>query len=394
MNGFVSPNDMVGNSDSARISAAIQKAKASGVNKVVIPRYNKRTDSQIWVIEETITLPSDIEIVFDHAHLILAEGKYLNMFAAGTPNADGALAKDATKNITLRGVGNATLDGGVYNGLSERNYKSLGIDIYRNTTILLFNVDGLTVENLSVVNQRWWGITNVFVRNATYRNIRFKADYSRFVDGVHYPDQIPQNYEEIYVKNADGIDLRIGCNNFTIENVTGFVEDDGVALTALGTGEIERGMFVRDMDTAIHDVTIKNVSIESRCSNVRLLNDNGHKLYNVTVDGVTSLLSGRFQNGSTIRIGDMAYAKAHSTLGDTHDIHIRNVNVQSYSGISIVKGLVNATIENVTLQEGAKVGVRAFPDSCATLKNCHIDRITFVDEDAVAIDPTNITYVD
>ena len=52
MNAFVSPNDMVGNSDSARISAAIQKAKASGVNKVVIPRYNKRTDSQIWVIED------------------------------------------------------------------------------------------------------------------------------------------------------------------------------------------------------------------------------------------------------------------------------------------------------------------------------------------------------
>lgn len=394
MNAFVSPNSVAGNTDSQRIAGAISLAKQNGTNMVVIPRKNERTGENFWTIDQTIALPSDIEIVFDNAHLILAEGKYLNMFTAGEPQEDGALSTDATKNITLRGIGNATLDGGVYNGLSERNYKSLGIDIYRNTTMLFFNVDGLTVENLAVVNQRWWGITNVFVRNATYRNIRFKADYSRVVDGVHYPDQIPQNYEEIYVKNADGIDLRIGCHNFTIQNITGFVEDDGVALTALGTGEIERGMFVRDMDTAIHDVTIENVSIESRCSNVRLLNDNGHKLYNVTVNGVTSLLSGRFQNGSTIRIGDMAYAKAHSTLGDTHDIHIRNLNVHSYSGISIVKGLVDSTIENLSLQAGAKVGVRAFPASSATLKNCKIDRILFTDEDATAIDDTNMTFID
>ena len=393
MNGFVCPNAMAGNTDSQRIAAAISKAKQDGVNRVVIPRKNERTGEDFWTIDQTIVLPSDIEIVFDNAHLILAEGKFLNMFTAGTPCENGVLSADATKNITLRGIGNATLDGGVYNGLSERNCKSLGIDIYRNTTMLFFNVDGLTVENLAVVNQRWWGVTNVFVRNATYRNIRFKADYSRFVDGVHYPDQIPQNYEEIYVKNADGIDLRIGCHNFTIENITGFVEDDGVALTALG-GEVSRGYFVRDLDHDIHDVTIKNVSIESRCSNVRLLNDNGYKLYNVTVDGVTSLLSGRFQNGSTMRIGDMSYAKNHSTLGDTHDIHVKNLNVHSYSGISVVKGLVNSTIENIVLNEGAKVGVRAFPNSTATLKNCTIDRIIYTDDDAVSIDETGITYAD
>ena len=394
MKDFVCPNDMTGNTDSARIAAAIAAAKDSGVNKVVIPRHNAATGKDFWVIEETIELPGDIEIVFDNAHLILAEGKYLNMFTAGTPCEGGALKKDTVRNITLRGVGGATLDGGVYNGLSERNWKQLGVDIYRNTTILLFNVDGLLVENLSVVNQRWWGITNVFVRNATYRNIRFLADYSRVVDGVHYPDQVPQNYEEIYVKNADGIDLRIGCNHFTIENITGFVEDDGVALTALGTGETERGLFVKDLDGDIHDVTIKNVSIESRCSNVRLLNDNGRKLYNITVDGVTSLLSGRFQNGSTIRVGDMAYADKHSSLGDTHDIHIKNVNVHSYSGVTIVKGLVDSTIENITLQPGAKEGVRTYPGSAATLKNCTIERIFCTDPDAVAINLENVTVLD
>ena len=31
-------------------------------------------------------------------------------------------------------------------------------------------------------------------------------------------------YEEVLVKNSDGVDLRIGCHDIKIENITGFID--------------------------------------------------------------------------------------------------------------------------------------------------------------------------
>ncbi len=110
-----------GATDAAQIQNAIVEAKKSGTNRVRIPRHNDRTGADIWNIDRTIFLPSDIEIVLDNAHLRLADGAFCNLFA------NEAITKEAArtpageqKNITLRGIGNAILDGGTYNGLSEK----------------------------------------------------------------------------------------------------------------------------------------------------------------------------------------------------------------------------------------------------------------------------------
>lgn len=375
MNAYITPNQTVKQSDSESIRAAIVLAKETKINAVCIPKHNERTGEDLWVIDTTIELPSDIEILIDDAHLILAEGKYLNMFSTGSPEQN--TAADETKNVTLRGRGNAILDGGIYNGLCEKNSLQDGRPhISKNTTLLFFNTSNLLVENLSVINQRWWGITNIFVHDAIYRNIHFEADYSRVDEnGVHHPDQLPTSYKEIYVKNADGIDLRVGCHDVLIENITGFTEDDSIALTALGGFERDRGYFIADGDADIHDVTIKNIVTESACANVRLLNDNGFKLYNVTVDGVHSIQSPKtVYNNSTVRIGDMVYARTHSTLGDIHHITVRNVVSEASVGVSLCKGLVDSSIDNVTVLKGT-AGVAAFKKYEATLKNCRIGSI-------------------
>lgn len=56
---FITPNDsgVIGETDSCSIQNAIALAKEQGINKILIPRYNKRTDSFIWIIEKTILLP-------------------------------------------------------------------------------------------------------------------------------------------------------------------------------------------------------------------------------------------------------------------------------------------------------------------------------------------------
>ena len=56
---------------------AIDQAVKLGLNQVVIPRPNKRRNDQIWIIDETILLPSGITVVLNNCVLRLAD----NVFA-------------------------------------------------------------------------------------------------------------------------------------------------------------------------------------------------------------------------------------------------------------------------------------------------------------------------
>ena len=389
MKACVSPNQTQRETDNLSIQAAIALAKEKGCNRVVIPSYNERTREKKWVFEDTVYLPGDIEIIIDNAYLVLADGIYANMFASETIlEGKGKTRNDGIKNVTIRGIGNAVLDGGNYNGLHEKNSQKDGRPhISKNTTMLFFNVSGLTVENICVKRQRWWGITNIFVEDAVYRNISFDADYSRIDEnGVHHPDELPRNYSEIYIKNADGIDLRIGCHDIVIENITGFCEDDVIALTALGGFERRFGYVVEGESTDIHDVKIKNVMASGVCSIVRLLNDEGNKLYNIDVDGVISIPDTRAVPIYTLRIGDMAYAKEHSKIGDTYNITIRNVVANTACGINICKGLKDSLIENVVATEGCKYAVAA-NEGGAQFDNCVIRNVLDAGKESVAVKP-------
>ena len=288
---YINVNTTIGNTDNETITNAVRKAKENGINKVIIPKHNDRTDSDLWVIEDTIYLPNDIEILVDDAHLMLADNVYCNMFANASVSGtkDRTLA-DEQYGITIRGEGNAVLDGGKYNSLSERNSEKDGRPhISKNTTVLFVNCRNVTVENISIINQRWWGITNIFVRDSYFGNLCIRSDYSRFADGVHYPGEEPRNYDEIYIKNSDGIDLRVGCNNILIENITGYAEDDMIALTALGIFEKRLGYYVSDKDDDISDVTIKNITVRnvvSKCKyGVALYNE----LCNIKIENVTAI---------------------------------------------------------------------------------------------------------
>lgn len=386
-----------GATDAAQIQNAIVEAKKSGTNRVRIPRHNDRTGADIWNIDRTVFLPDDIELLIDNAHLRLADGVFCNMFA--NENLTKEISRTSAgeqKNITLRGIGNAILDGGTYNGLSEKNSLQDGRPhISVNTTLLFFNVSNLRVENLSVINQRWWGMTNIFVHDAVFRNLRFEADLSRIdSDGVHHPDEVPKTYNEIYVKNADGIDLRIGCHDVLIENITGFTEDDTVALTALGGFERKLRLIVEGQSTDIHDVKIRNVASDSYgCAVVRLLNDEGNKLYNIDVDGVTHVYSGKHtaRPEFVVRIGDMNYAKKHSTLGDTHHISIKNVYSHGKFAVGLFKGLVDAELDNIIVADGGSYGFGSHEGGNAVIENVRFGKFVTLSNSAKAFCENSFT---
>ena len=385
---YITPNAHLGASDAKCIQNAIDTAAACGSRRVRIPRLNERTGKERWVIDEAIRLPSDIEVLIDDAHLVLADGCFCNMFAAqGADSAEKAL-----RNITLRGRGEAVLDGGHYNGLSERNSEKDGMPHIVNNTLLLFtNVENLVVEDLALTRQRWWAITNIAVRHARFARIRFAAELSRIDEnGVHHPGEWPTRYREMYVKNADGIDLRIGCSNILIEDISGFTGDDTVALTALGGFERKLGLFPKGLSPDIHDVTVRRVDTETfACAGVRLLNHNGNRLYNVTVEDVTLRhTDGILRSHAAVSIGDKNYAEQLNAPGDTHHITVRNVRSAAAFGVSLCRFLSDSRIENIEALDG-QCAVAVRPDTTATLTGCRIQALRA--ENGTALDREGLT---
>lgn len=265
---YYTANDFSGGCDSEIIQEAINAAAKDGVGKVVITHYNKALDSTKWIIDGTILLPSDITVVLDNAYLIMAEGVMCRMFENSNAQLSvGKTMEGEQKNISIIGVGKAVLYGGVHNELTELNSNKDGMpSIHNNITVYFHNVRDFKIENLTIRNQHWWGLEIIFSRYGHVRDIHFEIEY-----------------RDDYWKNQDGVDIRIGCNNILVENITGETGDDVVALTALDP-DIE---CVYGKDCNIHDVVIRNVrAFCNECAIVRLLNHHRRKLYNITIDGI------------------------------------------------------------------------------------------------------------
>ena len=217
-----------------------------------------------WEIEEAIRIPSNFTLILEGCHLQMAEGVYANMFVNEHHDTEiGKTTAGTDTNIAILGRGEAILDGGIYNGLSERTQKRNGLPpIWKNNLVLFTNVDGFEISGLRCRNQRWWALCFVYSANGVLRDLDFtSSDIGVDAQGNRYRGLRWNAYGEILVKNSDGIDLRQGCHDFVIENITGFTEDDTVALTGLN-GELERTFAVAGLAPDIARVRIHNVRSE------------------------------------------------------------------------------------------------------------------------------------
>lgn len=251
--------------DAAMIQAAVDDAAQSG-ERVEIPRRNARTGKDIWILPRAIRLYSGSTVILDNCHLRLADGAFDNIFKNSIARTEEAAhVENRQYDICIAGMGNAVLDGGNHNGLVERNAREKGLSTLVNTLIHFHNAQRIVVENLRMVNARYWGMTFHFCSHGRVSNLHFQSC-------GHCPNQ-------------DGIDLRLGCCDFLLENITGYTQDDSIALTCLNDAAIQK---VAGMDDSIHNVIIRNIATNSLCANVRLLNHYGRKLYNVIIENVQS----------------------------------------------------------------------------------------------------------
>jgi hypothetical protein len=231
--------------------------------------------------------------------------------------------------------------------------------IWKNNLILFTNVDGFKIADISCHNQRWWAINLYYCANGYVGGVDFKAnDIGIDSCGNVYHGLVREKYDEVLVKNADGVDLRCGCHDIVIENLTGFTEDDSVALTGL-LGLSERTFGVEGLSPDIHHVTIRNIATTAFCTNVRLLNQGDVKLHDITVDGVYDMSeeSPYVDKGLyAVRVGDTRlYGTRHATKDETYNITIRNVRSRSDYAVSLAGDMENVVLYGIEAYEGCRM---------------------------------------
>lgn len=307
-----------------------------------------------YEIEKAIVLPPHFTIILQDVYLRLKDDTFCNIFINRSSVQEVRTSEQTDYDIHIIGVGRAVLDGGKFNGLNERNAAEKGMPMTVNNLILLTNVEVFSISGIQLRNQRWWSINLMYCRNGRISNVDICADDSiLYVEGE-------RNYEWGYIdlankyidllRNADGIDVRVGCHDLLIENITGFTEDDTVALTGL-LGNVNNKYAVKDLSPDIYNVIIRNVKSSSWCANIRLLNQGGIKLYNILIDGVidTSKDSKHMNRGLYgVRVGDKhLYSTRHSTPDETYNIVIKNVYSRAKQAINLAGSITDCVIQDV-----------------------------------------------
>ena len=328
------------------------------VNKAVESKRRTAVITGDWEIDEAIRLPSNFTLILEDAHLRLGDGTHSNIFTNEHNETEvGKTTAGTDSNISIIGRGRAILDGGNMNDVHERvPVDKRTAPIWKNNLILFTNVNGVKVSGISCINQRWWAMNFIYCRNGYVGNIDFCADDRRYDEnGKLVHGLIREDTSNVHVKNADGVDLREGCQSFVIENLTGFTEDDSVALTGLAGG-MEKNFRVEGLSSDIANVTIRNIRTASFCTNVRMLNQGNVKLHDIDIDGVydASESSPHVNHGNfAIRIGDKhMYGERHATAEETYNISVKNVYGRGRAVIALAGEMSNVVFYGIEAAEG------------------------------------------
>ena len=351
----VSPADF-GGTDSVRIEKAIARACETGVRTVTVPATNAACGRKEWLIDRAILLPDDFTLELDDCVVRLVPGVRDNLIrnvgaVAGAPTPN--------RNIRVVGRGRATLSAegpARYDPPGDKGgWRSIGV--------LFCRVKGFEVRGVTMRESQSWGWSFEYCTDGLIRDLHFE-------DSNAYPNQ-------------DGVDIRKGCHDIRIENLTGVTGDDTLALTGILhagrlapeapyddspaaverrhakkeryamqiSGSLLTKEFTGDYD--IHDITVKGIWARS-CgghSVVRILVHDGMKAHHIRISDVTDTTSGPDEKRAlaTVRIGDTGFVgKAASGLGDYADITVENVRAAGKAAVSIRSPLKDSAVTNVT----------------------------------------------
>lgn len=355
MKSIYSPNDYKHlSTDSKMIQAAVDEAAKYGAT-VVIPRVNERREKCLWEIDESIFLHTGSSIVLENCYMRLADGCFANFFTNDAAKRNWWKHESRNYDISIRGEGNATLDGGEHNGLIEGNFtiydekgnfvKKVAINgftnCFINIGIFMQNAERIEISGIRFTSPRYWCMNFEYCAHAHVHDIIFDADNSH--------------------PNLDGIDIREGCHNFLVENLSGRTGDDMVALTNFGHPIKRTNGEGSDMSPDIHDVIIRNLRSEmsDSCDIIRILNRGEAQIYNVEISGIVDTTPLEIPRPlAAIRIGDISdYQCRLNQLGETRNITVRDVVTRARFGCYIANTLCDSVFENIQMVADGGIGM-------------------------------------
>ena len=367
MSLYITPNEFQG-SDIERINQAASAASERG-QILVIPKVNKKAAAgqprDLWLIDQAIMLASDTTVELHNAHIKLSDRCRDNFFRSANCGM-GINPIEPASHIHIIGKGNALLEGADNPRATGDSAKTIGERTHgsdagnegesqkgdwRNIGILMANVSNFSIENISIKDSHCWGISLEYCHHGKVRDVHFESTGSKIVDG-----------QKVTILNQDGLDLRQGCHDIHIENITGHTGDDLIALTAIHHQNLEAGGLCSTMvsgkgqpDDAIHSVTIRNV--RGHCAGghhiVRFLNTGDMQMYDIVLDGLIDTSQAPDRSRASVKIGDAnpAYGGINS-LGNTRRIMVSNIITRSTYPVLVGGSLCDSTMANVMQHDG------------------------------------------
>jgi len=360
---FITPNAFRG-SDAERINQALRAAAGTG-RRVSIPRRNRAAggDRDLWLLDSAILVPGDTTLELDNCHLKLSCRCRDNLIRSANCGL-GITDIRPLRGIHIYGVGNVLLEGADHPRATGDSGKTLGersfgtdagaagesqTGDWRNIGILLAFVEEFSIQGIAVKDTHCWAISLERCAGGTLRDLSFASSGVKTIDGV-----------ERKILNQDGIDLRLGCHDILIENISGYTGDDLIALTAIPSPDGVAGGLRSTMVSSARDrgegqddirhVVIRSVRGYCRGGHhiVRLLNTPGARLHDILLDGLldTSPPEG-IRCRAAVKIGDSAYGGGVAPLGDTSRIVVHNVISRAEHTVLVGGSLCDSVISNV-----------------------------------------------
>lgn len=359
----ITPNGFEG-SDSERINQAIAAATATG-RRVLIPKCNHSESGvrEIWLLDSAILVQSGTTLELENCHIKLSDRCRDNFIRSG--NCGLGIADIAPmSDIHIVGIGSVVLEGADHPRATGDAAKTLGERTYgtdagvggvsqtgdwRNIGILLAFVERFSIENLRIKDSHCWAISLERCASGRVRNIDFASSGNKMIDGVSHT-----------ILNQDGVDLRQGCHDIVIENITGYTGDDLVAFTNILHADSRAGSTESTMVSAannrgegvddIRHITLRNV--RGYCAGghhiVRFLNASGLKIHDVIFDGLIDTSGSGKRCRAALKIGDSNPKWGGVTpLGDTFRILVSNIMSRAEHTILIAGSLSESAITNV-----------------------------------------------
>ena len=327
--------------DSDEIERMMNSALEKGGRVLTIGK-NPFSRDGVWRLVRAITVPDDFTVIFDGCRVELADLVQDNIIRnAGA--AEGNCRPN--RNIRILGRNGAVLSGGRRNHYLPR--RSGDPNGWRSVGILLCDVSDYEVAGFKMDETQCWAISQERCSNGYLHDIVFNSSDAMF--------------------NQDGIDLRKGCHDILIENISGRTGDDTVALTALrdapGAKATKCGMQIggneyRGEKDDIYNVTIRNIRSRSSGGHsiIRLLCCDGIKMHHIKIDGVEEIAAGNEKRSkSVIRIGDAHYSRTRAPrMGEMHNIEVKNVKTSGGNAVVINAPLCDSSFTALDLPKNVR----------------------------------------